>query len=711
MFAVLKKELKTYYTSFFTYLYYTMFFLVVGLLFAFKCLSTYSTQFGYYVLSRAFIVIAVVIPFCTMRLLAQERKNRTDQLLFTAPLSTLDILAGKYLATAIVVLLPVVLSGLYPVYIAAHGEMSFRLLSGVYLAVILISFVLLSIGMFISSVTSNIIVAALLSYAVYAVILFGRIIENLVAIEKIKDFIHNISIYNKFNDMVSGIVRSGDIIYLVFLTVIFFLFTWIVLEGRRKQEKEFFVKTGIVILGMLVISALGMQFTKVWDFTAEKVLTFSSQTEEIVSSVEKPTDIYYIGDKSRINATYLEFFNKYSRLNDNINIYYKDVNLDKEFQEKYFGRVMQINEASVLVVCGDKYIYLDSADYITTVWTSKYSYKSLLEIENQLTSAIYYTNSELSEEISVVKGHEEESFNGDFYNTLLVNNYELKSLNLSDAMLSFKETFSDQCKAVIINAPQKDYTKEEIEVLEKYLSEGGRLFVSIDPLNEDLENLYTFLKKYGFDIQRGVVIEKEDTNYVYETPYYLLPDMENSKFTDSLIKDKYQVLTMTSKGILCADTADGYKITELLTSSADSYSKVEDFDHLSIKGENDISGPFSIAAYSEHPSKGAIALITSNLFFNSDVESDSMGANQRFFLNIINGLTGNETAVCIEGKDISSQAALYPNAMRTFVEVVAIILIPLLIFIVGIAVIILRNKNINLNSLIKDRVKKDESEK
>lgn len=701
MFAVFKKELKAYFTSFFAYLYYGIFFLVVGLLFVVNCLSTYSTQFGYYVLGPAFLVVAAMIPFCTMRLFAQERKTRTDQLIFTAPVSVFSILVGKYLATVLFVLLPVLVSGIYPLFVSAHGEMSIRFLMGAYLAVILTSFVFLSVGMFISAVSSNMVISAVASYAVYAVIFLGRVIENVVSAEGIKEWIHNISVYNKYNDMVSGIVRSGDVIYLFLLAVVFFILTYLILEGRFKRNKIFFAKAGIVTVCFLLFSTLSLHYTKVWDFTAERLLSFSDETKEIVDCVEKPTEIYYIGEKSRANATYVEFFNAYSRMNQNISVQYINVDYNAAFKEQYLSSIAKINEASILVVCGEKYIYLDSADFISTIWTSDYSYKSMLEIENQLSSAIHYTNSETSNEVRVISGHGEEVLNSKFRNTLMVNNYVLKDLNLSEAMLSFKETFSEECKAVLINAPQTDYSEEEIEVLKQYLSEGGRLFVSLDPLNESLVRLYAFLKEYGFDIQNGIVVEADKTHYVYDTPYYLLPDMKESDLTDSLLKDKLYVLAMTSKGIKTDGEKNGYKVTELLTTSANAYSKVENFDKLSTKSENDIMGPFSVAAFSENTDKGAIMLLTSNVFFNEEVATNSAGANQKFFLNVMNTLSGNETEIRIEGKDISSQAALYPNTLQTFLKILAIIIIPAVILILGSLILIMRYKNISLMSLIK----------
>lgn len=699
MIAVLKKELKMYFTSFFAYFYYAVFFLVLGVFFVYNCLTTYSTQFGYYVLSRSFIVIAAVIPFCTMRLFAQEKRSKTDQLLFTAPVSAFSVLLGKYLATIIFVLLPVLLCSVYPVLISRQGEMSVRFLLGSYIAVVLAAMVLLSIGMFISSLTSNIVLAAVIAYGVYAVILLGRIVESVVASEGLYNVIHNTSVYNKYFDIVSGIVRSGDIIYLLLMALGFFLLTWMNLERRRLGNKVAAIGMICLIAGTALISAAAFRFTKVYDLTAEHLLTLSEDTKEIVEKVDKETDIYYMGERSRANATYQELFNEYKELNSNINIHYKNVDKDSAFRETYLANISRVTETSILVVCGEKYIYLDSDDYVSTRQTSQYSYTSLLEIENQLTSAIYYTNSEEANKVCAITGHGEEALTSAFSNLLLLNDYELDELNLSEAISSFNSIFPDECKAVIINAPQLDYSEEEIEALKEYLEAGGRLFVSVDPLNEDVEQLFSFLEEYGLKLTQGVVIEAETENYAYDTAYYLIPKVQDTEVTQSLLDSNMRVLTMTSKGIVKGGKTNGYSCTDVLTTSGKAFSKLDDFDNVTQKGENDIGGPFSVAALSENPEKGTVFLITSNLFFNEEIDADSAGANRKFFLEVMNYLSENDISIMIDGKEVGNQVALYPNTLQSLLKALTVVVIPVIIIVIGIVVIVVRCKNISFSSL------------
>lgn len=696
MSAILIKEFKTYFTSMFGYVYYALFFMVTGLFFVTSCLETHSTQFGYFVLSRSFVVVILIIPLCTMRLFAQERKQKTDQLLFTAPVSTFAVLLGKYLSTAVFVLIPIILSGVYPVMISGCGKMSVRFLMGTYIAVVLVSLVLLAIGMFISAVVSNTVLAAGMTYAVYAVILLGKFFESIISLEAVSGVLHNISIYSKYYDMVSGIVRSGDVIYMLLLTAVFFLLTWYVLEGRGQSVWQMGIKMGITVFVMILLSGGCLSFTKVYDFTAEKLLSLSDQTKEVVGEVKKPTTIYYMGSQSRANATYQELLEAYHKLNGKIEIVYKNADNDSEFREKYLADYSSVNESSMLVVCDERYIYLDAADYISTVQTSTYSYKSLLNIENQLTSAIYYTNSETTDKICIISGHNEEKLENSFSNLLFLNNYNLSELNLAEKLSSLEPDFPEDCKAVMINSPQTDYSEDEIKALEEYMESGGKLFVALDPLNEDTENLFTFLKEYGLAVQKGIVIEQEQGRYMEDTAFYLIPKMKDTDFTNSLLENNMPVITMTSKGIVKGGKANGYTCVDVLTTSSKAFSKVDDFDNITTKGENDISGPFSVASYSGNPEKGSIFLLTSNVFFNEEVDTMSGGANRRFFLNIINNLAGKDTGIMVEGKDVGDQVALYPANKQTAVKILVVGILPLVIVLIGIIALMLRYQYIKI---------------
>ena len=708
MIAILKRELKMYYSSLFAYIYYAVFFLVTGIFFALCLLDTYSTEFGYYVLGAVFYVVVLMLPFCTMKLFAVERKYKTDQLLFTAPVSSFSILFAKYLATFIFTMLPLLLSVIYPILISNYGTMDVRFLLASYLGCFLVMVLFMTIGIFVSTLTTNAVLAVVISYVIYALIILSRMIEALVPVAGVRLFVHELSAFNKFNDMISGIVRSGDIIYLCTLTIVFFLLTWIVLESRRVSfTKTFTQGITVVCIGALVCF-LGFANSKVYDFTAESLLTLSEQTMQLVEGIQKDTTVYYIGHESTANATYRELLNKYDDMNEHLKIEYKDVSTDLEFQTKYMSELSYINEASMLVVCGERHIYLDSVDYVTSKMINSYSNESILEIESQLTKAIYYVNQDETTLISTVTGHSEHGLNSEFSNMLSLSGFELKSVDLPSQVGSLHNAFRDDCEIVFINAPQTDYTKEEIKLLEDYLEDGGNIFVVLDPLTDELENLYAFLKKYGLDVQPGIVIERQSGMYTENIMYYLVPELMECSFTENIINENMYIYTMTSKGILPNGSGNGYQCEDLLMTSGKSFSKINDYENLDTDGEYDIGGPFSVASCAQSETKGSLFLLGSDVFFHEEADAASLSANRRFFLEVMNKLVDNASAIWIDGKQVGNQVALYPYHSQRFVKVFVIGIVPIVIILIGIIVICIRNKNI-APVLRKKKVENDET--
>lgn len=692
MLAILRKELKTYYTSLFAYVYYCIFFLTAGIFFTRSCLNTYSTEFGYSVLQYCVLVVVIMIPFCTMRIFSQEKRQKTDQLLFTAPVSTFAILVGKYIATAIYVLVPVVLSLVYPMILSQYGSINGDFLFCGYLGGILLIVALLSFSMFLSTLTSNAILSAVLIYGFYLLLIIGRILEGIVSSRGLYKFLHEISVYNKYYDMISGVVRSGDVAYFILISVFFFVLTWISLLSRRMNKKKT-VCFGFLASVLFILCSWGFfSMTKVYDFTPEKILVLSDETVENVSAIKKDTYIYYMGNESQANATYVELLNAYKDLNDRISVSYIPLD-DDTFKQMYLSNLSAVNEASIVVATEDRYIYLDSQQYITTVQTGSYSYSQMLEIEDQLTSAILYCNTDELMKIVRVTGHGEGVIGNSFRNLLNLAHYEFDSVNLVEEQTDFSSKKVTDAAALLIYSPEEDYSDDEIEQLRDYLEKGGKLIVSIDPLNENLSRLFDFLSEYGLVLQSGVVIEQDPAFYVLDTNYYLAPMIKESEYTTDIVKRNIRVFSYTSKGIARYGSGNGYECTDILLTSNGSFSKVDDFDNMTSKGENDKNGSFSVASVAKKDGEGTIFLIASDIMFSDEADNESGGANSRFFTEMIKSIVYNDKTVWIEGKDIHTQTAHFGYSVITVLKIISVILIPATILIIGSVILIGRRKN------------------
>ena len=148
-----------------------------------------------------------------------------------------------------------------------------------------------------------------------------------------------------------------------------------------------------------------------------------------------------------------------------------------------------------------------------------------------------------------------------------------------------------------------------------------------------------------------------------------------------------------------------------MTTSAKAFAKASDFDNLTTKGEDDVSGSYSVATLSEKENAGKIVLLTSDIFFNDEVDADCAGGNRQFFLSVINYLADNEDAgIMIPGKEVGDQVALYPNRSQNLIKVIAIVILPLLMLVVGILAVIIYRKNIVVKLKNKRKQKHEEQE-
>ena len=165
MLAVYKKELRGYLTSMVGYVFIAFVLLILGIYFTAYNLQYASPDFGATLSSVTFLFL-VITPILTMRILAEEKKNRTDQLLLTAPVSVWKVILGKYLSMVTIYAIPVVISAFYPLIMGRYGVISYPM---AYVAVIGFFFLgcaQIAVGLFLSSVTESQVIAAVLTFGI-----------------------------------------------------------------------------------------------------------------------------------------------------------------------------------------------------------------------------------------------------------------------------------------------------------------------------------------------------------------------------------------------------------------------------------------------------------------------------------------------------------------------------------------------------------------
>ena len=161
----MKKELKGFLTSMIGYVFIAFLLAVCGIYFTAYHLQAMYPQFAY-TLQAVLFVFLIAVPVLTMRVLAEERKQKTDQLLLTSPVSVTGIVMGKYLALVCVFLIAVAILAVYPLILAQFGTVYFSETYTALIGFFLLGCSFLAIGLYLSSVTESQVIAAVLTFLV-----------------------------------------------------------------------------------------------------------------------------------------------------------------------------------------------------------------------------------------------------------------------------------------------------------------------------------------------------------------------------------------------------------------------------------------------------------------------------------------------------------------------------------------------------------------
>ena len=163
MLAIYKRELKSYLTSMVGYLFMFFVLLIAGIYFSAYQLSAAYPKFEYTLNAMTFVFL-IAVPILTMRVLAEERKQKTDQLLLTSPVSVSGIVIGKYLALVTIYAIPIAVLATYPLIMSKFGTVEFGAAYTALLGFFLLGSANIAIGVFFSAITESQVIAAVLTF-------------------------------------------------------------------------------------------------------------------------------------------------------------------------------------------------------------------------------------------------------------------------------------------------------------------------------------------------------------------------------------------------------------------------------------------------------------------------------------------------------------------------------------------------------------------
>lgn len=230
--AIYRREIGAFFSSSIAYVFLAVFYVITGFFFTMDNLAAGSVNLAG-VFSTMFVISIFLIPILTMRLLSEEKKQRTDQGLLTAPVSLTGIVLGKYFAALTIFLIATAIAFIMGVILSLFGTVAWMTLLSNYLAIVLVGAAFIAVGLFVSSLTENQIAAAVASMVVLLMFFLVDTLAARVHVGWIQSLLYDLSFYTRYYEFTCGIFNLSSVLFFLSTAVLFNFFTVRVFEKRR----------------------------------------------------------------------------------------------------------------------------------------------------------------------------------------------------------------------------------------------------------------------------------------------------------------------------------------------------------------------------------------------------------------------------------------------------------------------------------------------
>lgn len=701
--AIFKKEFLSYMHSVVGFL-----FMAVTIFFFALYATVYNLLSGYpyvsYTLSAIIFLFLLAIPILSMRILAEERKQRTDQLILTAPISVGKIVLGKYLSMTAIFMIPVVLMCAFPLFLSRFGTITIGETYAAILGFALYGLTCIAVGLFVSSITESQVIAAVLSFGVLFLTYMMSGIQNIISTtgNLLTQILGVFDFQVRFSNLLNGVLDITAIVYFISVIVLLLFLTTQAIQKRRYSVSvknlsmgayssvTIVIAIALTVVVNLIATKLPTQYTNI-DVTSNKLYSITEQTKELLNNLTEDINIYCISAENSADTILSQTLKSYADGSSHIKVTYIDPLVNPQFTSQYTSESVAQN--SLIVESGKRNkiisyndIYETEMDY-STYQQSVTGYDG----EGQLTSAIAYCVSEDMPKIYMIAGHNEYTLDSGFLTAIERENIEYETISLMNY-----EAVPEDAECIIIHAPEKDFSAEDADKIIAYLNQGGKAFITTEYVEEEQTNFERILSEFGITIQKGYAVDNNAENY-YQTPIYLIPNVEYADETNGLTDEYTYLLAPYAQGISVSDTeVEGMTYTKLLNGSEKSIVKTNVTEASTFdKEEGDIEGPICIGVKAEKTLDNGNAVLyafASAQMFTDNADSAVSGNNKQLFSNIMSTIADHETSVSVPVKSYEMESLTVSAGTVAVFGVLAVVLLPLVLIITGIVIWLRRRK-------------------
>ena len=621
------------------------------------------------------------IPLITMGLMSRELSSGSIKFLYSSPITTTQIILGKYLSMLIYgfILMMILLIYVFFGYFTIENMDLPYVLTGV-LGLYLLTCAYAAIGLFMSSITSYQVVAAMGTLAILAVLNFiGDVGQS---ISFVRDITYWLSISGRTYPFLSGMICSEDILYFIIVISLFIILSIMRLQSARKRKSKVvtFARYFAVIGGALFIGYLtSLPISKFYyDATALKKNTLTPGSQEVVEKLEGGltiTTYVNILDENYGSALPDQLKNDFARFEQYVRfkpeikmkyVYYYAPSVQPSFP----GRFEELQEkeraekiCKIMDLDFDMFLSPEEIDHLVDLRAEGYRFVRVLERENGQKTILRLYNDMMKHpseteittalkrflvpapRIAFLTGHGERSVNssGDrYYYTFAKSIYFRQSLinqGFDAFELSIKEhEIPEDVNILVIADMRTPLSPEEMEKLKHYIERGGNLFILGEPNRQEAMN--PILGEFGVKLMPGTLVQ--------QNPDYL-PSIITAQLTDQAaaqslsyaqLKGWGGTIVMPDASPLQYETNKGYSIKPIaVTRPRGSWNELETTDFLDGKlslneaiGEKEQSYPVVLSLTRANGGKEQRIVITGDADCISNAELAN-GRNGMFAIN------------------------------------------------------------------------------
>jgi ABC-2 type transport system permease protein len=569
MYALVKKEVRSFLSLLIGYIVISVFLLLVGLFLWVFPFAYNIPESGYARLDSLFDlapwVFLFLIPAITMRSFAEERRNGTIELLFTKPLTDTQIILSKYIGGLVLVLFSLLPTFIYYFSIRELGNPPGNIDNGgtfgSYIGLLMIGATFVAVGIFCSSLTQNQVVAFIIAvFLCFFLYLAFDLLASFSRFGNFDSFVRGMGIFEHYQSIKRGVVDTRDLLYFITVITLFVLFTKFILEKRKRSTlPQFFITTAIVILINFIGSFAFLRF----DLTEEKIHSLSPATidflenKTVVKLKDKtvkgnidikvyltgdlPADLKYlekaikeklddmrsyVGD--RLNYEFIDPYRQedeaeqkkeLSDIAQNKKIKYTELQYEEDgtFQKKYIFPGASISfegrpEVTVQFFTKEV-IYKDENQLRALAWAATD------QLEYKLIDGIRNAKDQIRPSIAILQGHGEANKDDLHYITgNLRDFYTVDYVKINEKIKAL-----DAYQMLLVVQPDSAFSERDKFVIDQFAMRGGKIAWFVDPMHVYADTLFkkgqTFglsadlnlddqLFTYGVRLNKDIVIDK-----------------------------------------------------------------------------------------------------------------------------------------------------------------------------------------------------------